>query len=281
MVAAVSCGWFLAACQSGNVPNQVLTKPAPASATVPAARAAGAWAYHPSARQQSFVIDQRATIVVRPDSASRTDTVSSHAEVSFALGASGGPGGNMLAFAIASPGRAATTPAGVSVPFPFRADYSARSGQLDFTAPRDAAPCSSPALATAQSLRDLWFRPPDTLRVGASWSDSASYVFCRDGIPLHATVQRKFELAGMAETAGRLLLTISRVSRTVLEGSGAQFGEPVSVSGSGGGQLVYSFDPASGEVVSANGTSAIDLTLRSRVRTQTVRQAVEVAIFRR
>ena len=145
---------------------------------------------------------------------------------------------------------------------------------------REAVPCASTALPVTQSLRDLWFRPPDTLRISTTWEDSSSYVVCRDGIPLRATVHRTFRITGTAERNGRLLLTIARQSRTTIEGNGAQFGEAVAVSGAGSGQLAYDFDPASGEVLGATGNATLDFSLRSRLRTQIVRQTVEIRIGR-
>jgi hypothetical protein len=278
--AAVACCTFLAACRTGNVPNQVLTKPVPQAAATPVARTAGPWTYRPSAQRQAFILDQRAIVVVRLDSTSRSDTISSHAEVFFTLAGSSGLSGSVTAYLVEAGGRGAATPAGLATPFPVRAEYSARGSQVEFTTPRDATPCSSVALAAAQSLRDLWFRIPDTLHAGASWEDSTSYIVCRDGIPLRATVHRTFRLSGATDSGGRLLIEITRVSRTAIAGVGEQFGEAIAVNGSGSGQLVYEFDPSSGEVVSANGSSVLDLSFRSRLRSQLMRQTVVTRIGR-
>jgi hypothetical protein len=77
-----------------------------------------------------------------------------------------------------------------------------------------------------------------------------------------------------------VVLTVSRTSRSTLDGAGTQFGEAVGVSGAGSGSLDYEIDTTSGEVVSAKGSATLDLTLRSRVRTQVVRQTVEIRIAR-
>ena len=272
---------LLAACSSGTVPNQVLTKPAPATAPPPVARAAGPWLYHASAQRQQFSVDQRATITIRLDSAARTDTVSTHAEVSFtAAQVTNGVSGTVNTFRVQNGGGAAVVPAGITVPFPVRGEYSARASQLDFTTPHESASCASAALSVTQSLRDLWFRPPDTLRVGTTWQDSASYVVCRDGIPLRAASHRSFRVTGTVERDGRLLLTIARTSSTTIDGNGAQFGETVSVGGAASGQIAYELDPATGEVGSAVGNATLDLTVRSRLRTQIVRQVADVRLSR-
>jgi hypothetical protein len=280
--AAAGCALLCACGSSGSVPNQVLTKPTPASAPAPVARTSGSWAYRPSMQRQLFVIDQKATVAIRSDTATYADTISSHAEISFTLAeAPGAASGTVGAFLVQGSGHAAATPAGLVTPFPFRGEYSARGTQIDFTIPREVSPCSSSALAVAQSMRDLWFRAPDTLRVGVTWEDSASYVACRDGVPMRTTAHRSFRITSVEEKDGHALLTLTRTSRSAIDGAGSQFGEPVTVNGSGTGQLVYTLDAGSGEIISASGSATLDLSLRSRLRTQAVHQAAEIHISRR
>lgn len=276
---AASCA-LCTACRSSTVPNQILTKPVPAAASVPGAHISASWAYRESTKLQNFLVDQHATI--RFDTSAKTDTISSHAEIGFtASPAAHSVNGNVLAFVVDGAGHPAATPLGLPIPFPLRAEYSARTTQLDFTTPRDATPCGSMAVAVLQSLRDLWIKFPDTLRVGTSWRDSSSYIVCRDGIPLRTTVQRSFNVSGATELSGRVLLTVSRISQTMIEGTGSQFGEAVDVKGTGRGQLFYMLDPATGEIASANGTSSLELSLRSKLRTQVVTQGVATQIVRR
>jgi hypothetical protein len=131
-----------------------------------------------------------------------------------------------------------------------------------------------------QSLRDLWFQPPDTLRLGTAWDDSASYVVCRDGIPLRAIVQRTFRITGVEERAGRFALLVSRISRTAIEAEARLSGEAISVSGSGTGAFGYAIDPNSGEILSASGLAVLDLMFRSRFHTQRVHQASDTRVVR-
>lgn len=272
---------LLAACRGGTVPNQVLTKPAVANVPAPAAHSNGPWSYRPSTQRQGFVVDQRALVTIRFDTATQTDTVSAHVEVAFTADpAANSISGSVTAFLVQGAGHAAATPVGLTTPFPLRAEFAGHGPQLDFTVPREAVPCASAALAAVQSLRDLWFKPPDTLRTGTMWQDSSSYVVCRDGISLHSSVRRTFNVVGIADGGGRLLLSVSRIARTTIVGAGAQFGEAVGVNGTGSGQLFYSIDPASGEVVSATGSTELELSLRSRLRSQVVRQTVEIRIGR-
>ena len=278
---APGCALLCACSGGGGVPNQVFTKPAPVSAPAPVPNASGPWIYRPSTETQAFVIDQNATIVIRSDTATRTDTISSHAEISFTLSSqTGAESGNVSAFLVQGGGHAAATPAGLATPFPFRAEYPARGTQLDFSVPRDASPCASNALAVTQSMRDLWFRAPDTLRLGGTWEDSASYVACRDGVPMRTTVHRSFRITGVEEKAGHTILAITRSSRSTIDGAGTQFGEAIAISGTGTGRLVYSLDAARGSVISAIGSATLDLSLRSRLRAQAVHQVAEIRIGR-
>jgi hypothetical protein len=281
VAAAAAICPLLAACGSTTVPSQVLTTPAPVTAAAPVARSSAAWLYQPSTERQRLVVDQSAVIAIRLDTSTHTDTVSSHAEVTFsAMPASRGVTGSVEAFLVGGAGRGPGTPGGLVTPFPLRAAYPARDLQIEFSAPFDTAPCSSIALAAAQSLRDLWFQPPDTLRAGSTWSDSSKYVICRDGITLHATVHRLFHVAGTSVRDGHPRLAIARLSRTVIDAGASQFGDQVTVSGSGNGQLTYDFDPISGEVISASGSATLDLSLHGGQRTQLVHQTVEIRIGR-
>jgi hypothetical protein len=92
--------------------------------------------------------------------------------------------------------------------------------------------------------------------------------------------RRSFRVTGVSERAGRFVLTLMRTSRIALEGEGDQSGERVRITGSGVGEHTYTLDPSVGELLSARGTSTLDLTLQSRLRTQRVRQAADIRIDR-
>jgi len=116
------------------------------------------------------------------------------------------------------------------------------------------------------------------VRLGSTWEDSTTYAICRDGIPIRAAVRHTFRVTDALTREARTELLVRRSSRTMLDGQGRQAGEPVSVSGSGSGELTYSVDPRSGAILSAQGTATLELTLRSRFRTQAVKQSGEIRI---
>lgn len=274
------CALSLTGCR-GSVPEQVFSKPLPVVAPPTAPTVGGVWTYHPPTERHAYILEQRAILTISQDTTVRVDSVFSHAEVAFtALVATGRVTGSLSVFRVEGAAHAPSTPAGLVLPFAFSADYPAHGRQLVFSTASATAPCTSSGLAVAQSLRDLWFQPPDTLRLGTAWDDSASYVICRDGIPLHAIVQRTFRVTGVEERAGRLALLLSRSSRTAIEAETRLSGEATSVSGSGTGELSYAVDPGNGEILSARGISVLDLVVQSRLRTQRVRQVSDTRVTR-
>lgn len=282
-IAALSGAFLLGGCNR-SVPEQTITRavPQPVIAAATPTVTAG-WSYRASPTSHQFVVAQRAMLTIRQDTTTRTDSVFSRTEVGYTVFASTGRlTGSVTTFRAQLGTTGAATPVGLRVPFTFVATLSAsRHTQLEFLSPAGAAtPCASVALSVSQSLRDLWFQPPDTLRIGTSWEDSATVMVCRDGIPLRSVVRRTFRVRAVDGTAGHVILTVVRTSRASIDGEGAQSGEPVKVNGDSVGELVYLVDPATGTILSAEGASTLHLQLTSRQRNQEIRQTAEIKISR-
>ena len=276
--AAAILGLFVA-CQP-KVPVQVLTRRAPATAPSTPPAESGPWSYRPKGTRLDYAIEQRAELVIQQDTAVRRDSVSSVTDVTFTLDVAAlRVVGTVSSFRVSSSGAANEPPQGLSLPFPFVATFSGPGHQAVFVAP-SAPPCATPALPVAQSLRDFWFEVPGALRLGTIWEDSATYASCRDGVLMRVFMRRTFRVSSATERAGRVFLTVVRLTRTSLEGGGVQAGEPVSITGLGSGELTYTLDPGLGEIASARGSSTLELALRSRLRTQFVRQAAVTRINR-
>jgi len=225
------------------------------------------------------VLNQRAVVTIKQDTLLRTDTVSSRADVTFAT-ANARVAGAITAFVVGGSGRVPAPVPGVRFPIAIAAPVPAHGEQLAFTSPGSAAPCESAATTVAHSVRDLWFRAPDTLQGGSTWSDSTRYAICRDGIPLQLRVIRDFRVTRSRERDGRIELTVLRLTRTTVTGEGDQFGERVSVVASGTGEMTYEIAPIAGELLGAQGTSTLDLTFRSALRLQQVRQTADIQLSR-
>ncbi len=253
--------------------------PAPVAVAIPAAPVSASWSYRPTTERRAYVLSQRAVVTIKQDTSVRVDTVTSRAEVTFAT-SNARVTGSISGFLSGSSGREPVPVAGVRFPVAIAATIPATGAQLTFSAPVAASPCDSPAATVAQSVRDFWFRPPDSLRVGTTWSDSARYAICRDGIPLQLRVTREFRVTRSAERNGRVVLTVVRTSRTSLTGDGDQFGERVSITAEGTGELTYEIAPLTGELLGAQGTSTLNLTFRSALRLQQVRQSADILLAR-
>lgn len=276
----------VAACRP-PVPQQIIVPEAPrtAPAVVPVSVTAGPWSWAPVRERRAYLVTQRALITTRQDTLTKIDTVASELGAAFTQFVSANRiSGSLTLFRVTSGSRSPATPAGITLPITVAASATP-SGfgaalQWILTTPAEGAACSSVAWSVAQGLRELWFRAPDTLRVGASWRDSTSYVTCRDGIPLQLSVRRDFRVRAVAERDGRAVLIIQRESHTTLLGDGVQFGEPVKFTGAGSGTLQFELAPATGEFLGGSGTSTLEFTMQSRLRTQRVQQAAVITLAR-
>jgi hypothetical protein len=282
---------FLALACRPPVPQQVIVpepaKPEPPPVVVALPITTGPWSWSPVRERRSWMVTQRAIVTTRADSGlARVDTVSSELTTAFtqfvqALRISG----SLTAYRVGTGTRAAVAPVGLTLPMTLAATSTAAPSSATmpswtFTAPLEGTPCSSSAWSVAQGVRDLWYRTPDWLKVGTIWTDSASYTICRDAIPLRMHVDRTFRVTAVREHQGRAILTLVRDARSTLRGDGQQFGESVHFEGTGTGTLQYELDPAGGEMLGASGTSVLEFTMQSRLRTQRVQQAATITVLR-
>ena len=267
---------FLGACKPAIVQRLGVPKTTTANAGGQLGALRGSWRYRPGTQQSFYVLEQRARLTSASDTESRIDSVSSRTEVAFAFSAAGKTvTGMVTAFQVQ--GRATAAPRGLVLPFPFAGIFSGPGGQLQLIAPTAAA-CVTPAVPIAQSLRDLWFQTPDTLRLGTTWADSASYNSCRDGVPFATFSRRRFHVSAVSEREGHAFLTLARISTTSVEGGGTQSGEPVSLAGSGQGEVTYLLDVDGGKIVWARGRNTLEVTLRNKLHTQLLRQVGELQL---
>jgi len=140
---------LIAACRA-PVPEQVLSRPAPAAPAPPTAVARGPWVVRPAAERRPYVVEQRAVLTIRQDTATRIDTVTSRAELVFvAAPPANRLSGTVTSYRVQIAGREAATPAGLVLPLDFAAEPPARGRQLVFSTPAQTGPCSSPSLGVA------------------------------------------------------------------------------------------------------------------------------------
>lgn len=253
------------------------SQPSPPPAATPAKSAfntAGPWAFA-AAASQKVTVDTRAVVSIASDTVTRVDTVLASLGASFvwASPAHQRLDGLLADYRVSIAGAPPAAPAGLQANRPFTAVRTSTSGGLSFTLPAPSSACTDPTLSALQGLHDAWIPLPDTLAIGREWADTVRTLSCRDRIPLHAVVVRRFRVQRAEVEAGtRVVVTIDRTSRGAISGAGNQFGEPVSLEGESSGTLRYAIDPAIGRPVRASGTSLLKLSLKSKLRNQAVRQ---------
>ena len=261
------------------MPEQVLTKPVPATAARAVRPDLGPWEPLPNGVGSSYAIGQAAVIRIEQDSSERVDSLASRIDVFLAVSPAGRFAGTITAFSTNGAGQLFTTPPGVTLPVTFSGSITAAGNSLlTLSAPRPA--CASAAFTVALSARDLWLRMPDTVRLGATWHDSSAATACRDGIPLRTSLRRSYRVERADTTAGDVAIVVTRSQQMVLEGSGKQFGEDVRVFGTGTGNMVLRVSASTGTVLDANGQSTLELTFTSARTVQRVRQRGETSIRR-
>ena len=139
------------------------------------------------------------------------------------------------------------------------------------TAVRAAATSDALANTSADSLRT-------TLSV--RWDSTSRTTVCRDSIPLTLTSTRRYVVEDARVQDGRVVVVLRRRSTTTLSGTGSQFGEPVTITGEGQGELLFGLRLDDGQMTDGNGVSTLTLSLTGRRKSQVVTQNARLEIRR-
>jgi hypothetical protein len=169
-------------------------------------------------------------------------------------------------------------PAGISLPISIGAALDADRGVVQVTTPREASCAAETAIA--QLVREVLIAPPRRLARGVSWADSTRTTICRDSIPLTLASTRRYVVEDARVQEGRAVVVIRRRSTVVMSGSGMQFGEPVTITGEGQGELLFGLRLDDGQMTDGNGVSSLTLTLTGRRKSQVVMQSARLEIRR-
>lgn len=173
---------------------------------------------------------------------------------------------------------ATTVPAGLTLPVALSAALDAGRGAVHVTSPDDAR-CAADA-AAAQLAREVLVAPPSPLARGLTWADSLRTTVCRDSIPLALTSIRRYVVEDARVQEGRAVVVIRRRSSITLSGAGTQFGEAVTITGEGTGELLFGLRLDDGQMTDGNGISTLTLTLVGRRKSQVVTQGARLEIRR-
>ena len=241
----------------------------------------GPWAFGASYDTQGITITTHAIVVISGDPATRTDTLSATLDASYAWVRSAGlrVSGSLTDYRVATGDAVPAAPAGLTRNSAFAAEASPADGTLAFQLPAESSACTDPALSALQGLHDAWIPLPDTLRLGDEWSDTVHTLSCRNRLFVRGTIGRQFRVQRAEIETDRVILLIDRRSKGRMTAEGEQFGEQVSLDGEHLGTMQYVLDVASGRLLRGHGTSALDLTFKSRRRTQRVTQDSELMLL--
>ncbi|MFM8602768.1 MAG: hypothetical protein ACKOC2_01575 [Gemmatimonadota bacterium] len=177
---------------------------------------------------------------------------------------------------IPTPDGPSGVPVGLSLPVPLALAFDAARASVRITAP-GVSGCGVDA-AVAQMAREVLLAPPSRLVRGTSWIDSLRTTICRDSIPLTLTSTRRYVVEDARIHDGRAVAVIRRRSTTTLSGTGSQFGEPVTITGEGQGELLFGLRLDDGQMTHGNGVSTLTLSLTGRRKSQVVTQNARLEI---
>ncbi len=263
-----------------------VTSPAVRSAPRPASPVAapsgpptaGPWALRPSTASQYVLVSTQAVVTITGDTTARVDTLRSTLDASYAS-LPGNPrrlDGHLTAFQVAVGAGAATPIAVLALPARFSADIGGATP--GFRLPTASNVCSDPSLSVMQGLYDAWVVLPDTIGLRTEWTDTVHTISCRDRIPMHGTSARQFRVARADVENDRVIVTIERRARSRMTGDGEQFGEHVTIEAQGESTVRYALDVAAARWLRASGTSTLEMSFKSKIRNQRVKQESRLSV---
>lgn len=260
------------------VPRQPVTTVALPPVAPPASQPT-AWHVPVDLRSREYTITQRARIVTTTDSSSSDDSLAIRVAATVRRTPDGGAAGLVRSADIRSLGQATHPLPGQAFPFAFLAGpYSAGVAPRAVALPPVADPCSSPTDAALLPVQDILFSAPDSLYLGRKWKDSTSTTMCRGGVMLTLAISRTFLVGGTEVREHGTVVFIDRTSQVVLSASAVRGGDTTQVDGSGGSSMRLVVDLAAGALLSADGTSQLQVEIRSATQRQHALQTTVIEV---
>ena len=259
------------ACRT-RVPEQVIVPPRPRP--TPVDEAPREWALRPGTLAREYRVEQRALLSATDEfGATVSDSTSVVVEASVRNVPAGGVAGLIRTVTVGAPGTAPISFAGIVVPYAFTAAEPPLTTQASPVGrPAGQDPCASSAHVPLVVVRDILVRAPASLVVGREWTDSGSFVTCRDGVRLDVISRRRFALTRYELRDGAAILHVARTGSSVLRGVSIRGDDTTRVEGSGTNAMQYELDASTGDVISASGTGTLDMLVRGTSKSQRARQ---------
>jgi len=259
-----------------RVPEQVISGPHPKPARVD--EPPRAWTPRPGPLAHEYVIDQRAHITTTTDLGTVEDSASLVVSASVRHVPDAGIAGLLLDITVGAPGIGVAALPGLSLPYAFSAPGVPAGSQYALSGRLAVDPCTTPAHVALGALRDLLVRVPDFMPLGIEWSDSGSFITCRDGVRLNLSTTRRFKLVGFEPRPDGGILRVTRTATSTLRGLTARGDDTTRVEGTGMSTLQYELDAVTAAVLAASGSGSLDVVVRGALRAQRARQTSSVRI---
>jgi hypothetical protein len=120
--------------------------------------------------------------------------------------------------------------------------------------------------------RQVLISTPGLLKPGAVWQDTTSSQTCRGRIPLDTQTITTYRVHEPMDSAGALLLQVSRSTTLTLTGTGFQGSHAITVIGTGQGEAVLTFSLDRGAFLESSGETSMQLSFEAGRQSQTIRQ---------
>ncbi len=259
----------------------------PGPAPVVVQMSATGWKPVPDVLTHAYTIEQRARIASTVGSASTVDSAVLLVEASLRRTPAGGAAGLVESIRITAPGSPSHVPDGLLLPLAIAAPPVPR-GQAFAFGPAFSSTgvrCPSPIPSVLNALRDVVLRAPDSLYVGATWSDSASFRTCAGDHELPMIATRTYVVAGHVPAGGSDSVpddhvVIQRATKLFVASTLTRNDDTTRVSGGGNGILTLLVSTTTGDVLAGSGAASLDFSVRSALREETAHQAVAIRLRR-
>ncbi len=259
----------LACAPAGTPETSPVPERAPAPVTAPPAAIArdplgGRSAFRYASGTRTYEINTEASIQLASDTVPESETVRISALVTLTFEAT-----SDSLLAVAGSVSRYEVLRGAAIPAPdstlpstanFHAEITPVGKLVSFVG--DTAGCSpqEPLLAVA---RRAIIATPNTLEVGARWSDSVSTTVCRGGTPITTGAVRDYEVEAREAMNGAPVARVRRRETFTLAGSSSLNGRHIAIVGRGSSDAVLRFDLVRGVFLGEEGTSETAVTVSS------------------
>jgi hypothetical protein len=162
-------------------------------------------------------------------------------------------------------------PAQTSV-VPIEIDGTMVHDTLRITDNTASAPCVPAQSAIVADVRNILVPFPAALEQGMVWTDSLGVSGCQAGIQTAARSLRSFRVSGEVSYDGQPAVVIERADIIHAHGEGAQQQHRLILEVNGTGTVLYYLSTTSGQILHANATQDLNLTITASGKSQSFKQ---------